>query len=192
MSATPCLHICSCSDRNNTRPSLLHPYLGSYLIAGTVIITPWGQRSWALAERNRRVFCQTALLAWLLVLLSESVYITHKASTWTQMSRSMSSSVMSCVIYLVCKQIPVIKSDFNTLLNVFSLSFPNLCVPVSAAKLWQTAWKAEILDLIWHDSALCWGLHRDVGSEKTIKSYFFPWLTHNIISCTISHKIFTV
>lgn len=33
-STTPCWHICSCSDRNNTRPSLLHPYLGSHFNAG--------------------------------------------------------------------------------------------------------------------------------------------------------------
>lgn len=33
--ATPCSHICSCSDKNNTRPSQLHPYLGPYFTAGS-------------------------------------------------------------------------------------------------------------------------------------------------------------
>lgn len=51
MSATPCLHICSCSDRNNTRPSLLHPYLGSYLSAGP----PWGERTSTFTKEENLV-----------------------------------------------------------------------------------------------------------------------------------------
>lgn len=51
MSATPCLHICSCSDRNSTRLSLLHPLC---LISPQVVVTlrEWGHQK---AEKHTGV-----------------------------------------------------------------------------------------------------------------------------------------
>lgn len=87
MSATPCLHIFSCWDRNNTRPSLLCPYLSPDFTADD---STGNIRQGA----NSQAFPQTALLAWL-PSCHHHLVTSHTKTTCTEMSRTLNSSVVS-------------------------------------------------------------------------------------------------
>lgn len=130
MSATPCLHICSCSDRNNTRPSLLHPYLDTFFTVGD----HYSMRT----ERNGQEVGHTALFDCRVGIII--VVLHHKVPTCTEMSNYVSQSwAPSCFTVLVCEQTCGFKSDLRTLSHVFSVFFLNHSCTVSCRIKTKTA-----------------------------------------------------
>lgn len=116
MSATPCLHICSCSDRKNIRPSLLRPYLGSYFIAGNTV-----DRDHQSLQREKSGILSGCFISMIAMLLSGSVYIMHKAET-------------PVTEFFPLFQMTGVQTIFQGssltlgLCHVFSLSFQTICV----------------------------------------------------------------
>lgn len=107
-SATPCLHICSCSDRNNIWPSLLHPYLVSYFTAGSITITPWG----SFAKLLYSCACHV-------VISQFTLHAKLPSLQKCQEIRVLQSWAFSCFSWLAWEQIPVFCLTSGSLSHIF-------------------------------------------------------------------------
>lgn len=166
LSAPPCLHICSCSDRNSTRPSLnASPLFRLLCHSRYSLLHEDRDHQRGIVRYFVKLFYQCDCCAVIRVCLhhTRSLHLYRNVKNC-----EFFCPALFCFSGLVCKhQCSGFKSDFETLLHLFSLF--QTCVHCQLSK-YDKCFNFFILSDITLPSA--GDFRTDRGSERTIKTSF--------------------